>query len=191
MVRNLPAACAVAGLAIGAGADDRPTKKKPADAKSYDESTKEFKVGEKRTVNVTRYVAQTITERIVVNNMLEVVTKTVMVPVTTTIMMVVPERKWTLGATGWHDGEGFNVEKVTAGGPLAKVRQLDGNKETFRKVEPNDVITKLDNLPVTSELHLYLAIQNARTPERVPIEFISARDGKTYIGTIEAAKVKK
>lgn len=191
MTRNLLAACAAVGLAVAVGAAERPVKTKPADAKSYDEGAKEFPVGEKVTRNVTEYVPQTVTRAVRVGNQVQPVTETVLVPVIKTVTVVIPERKWTLGVEGWHDKEGFNVEKVAADGPLAKVRLLDGNKETFRAVEPKDVIAKVGGKPVASELDLYLAIQEAAAPDRIPVEFISAKDGKSYAGTVVAAKAKK
>ena len=80
---------------------------------------------------------------------------------------------------------------TVADGPLAKVRTLDGNKESFRKIEPNDVIAKIDGRPVATELDLYLAIQGAAAPEKLSVEVISAKDGTTYTGTVSAAKPKQ
>ena len=191
MKRTLFAVGVAVGLAVAAGAAERPEKKKPADAKSYDEGTKAFPVGEKVTVNVTKYVTETVTKTVRVGNEVKMVTETVLVPVTQTGTVVVPARKWTLGAEGWHDKEGFNVDKTAADGPLAKVRTLDGNKEAFRKIEPNDVIAKIDGRPVASELALYLAIQGAAAPEKLSLEVISAKDGTTYTGTVSTAKPKQ
>ena len=191
MKRTLLALGVAVGLAVAVGAAERPEKKKPADAKSYDEGTKAFPVGEKVTVNVTQYVPTTVTKTVRVGNEVKAVTETVLVPVQASVVVVVPARKWTLGAEGWHDKEGFNVDKARADGPLAKVRTLDGNKESFRQIEPNDVIAKIDGRPVATELALYLAIQGAAAPEKLSLEVISAKDGKTYTGTVSAAKPKQ
>ncbi len=191
MKRTLFAVGVAVGLAVAAGAAERPEKKKPADAKSYDEGTKTFPVGEKLTRTYTTYQTQTVTKTVRVGNEVVAVMETVLVPVTQTGTVVVPARKWALGAEGWHDKEGFNVDKLSADGPLAKVRTLDGNKESFRKIEPNDVIAKIDGRPVATELDLYLAIQGAVAPEKLSLEVISAKDGTTYTGTVSAAKPKQ
>jgi S1-C subfamily serine protease len=187
---RLPAACAALALALTAVAAERPDKKKPDGTPSYDEAAKVFPVGDKQTSTRTRYVAQTVTRQVVVNMQVQVVTETVMVPVTETVAVVVPKRRWSLGATGWHDHEGFNVERLAADSPLAKVRVLDGNKETFYKVEAKDVIAKIDGQPVASELALYMGVQGAGDKGTLTVEVISAKDGKTYTGTVTATKAK-
>ena len=182
---------AVVALVVGVGAAERPVKKKPADAKSYDESKKEFPVGKTMTWTTYRDVQQTVTKTIQVGNQVQTVTETVTVKVPIQVEVVVPERKWTLGVEGWHDHEGFNVEKVAADSPLSKVRILTGNKESFRKVEANDVITHIDGKPVVSEQGLYLALQGTAAPERLSLDIISAKDGSMYSGTVAATKATK
>ena len=92
MKRTLFAVGVAVGLAVAVGAAERPEKKKPADAKSYDEGTKAFPVGEKVTVNVTKFVPETRTRTVRVGNEVKTVAETVLVPVTQTGTVVVPAR---------------------------------------------------------------------------------------------------
>ena len=140
--------------------------------------------------NVTKYVPVTVVKQVQVGNQVQQVTVTEIVAQTVAEIVAVPKRTHTIGAEGWHDKEGFNIDAITADGPLSKVTTLVDKKEVVRKVEPKDVIAKINGTPVATDLDLFLAVQLAEDPAKLTVEVISHKDGSTYTGTVSAAKVK-
>jgi len=167
-------------------AGEREKKTRPTQSESYSEKDKSFKEGEKTTVT------RSVKEVVIVNQKERTVTKDVQT------VVAIPKRMWYIGAEGWHDDEGFNIDGLVAfnsgGGvipsPLSRVKTVINGKSVTVSLEANDVITKIDGLDVKTDLDLYMAVHTAANPRSLTIEFINFRDGQTMSGTISAVKVR-
>lgn len=168
-------------------ADDRTKKSRPDKVESYTEQKKSFKEGDKTTV--TRNVKEFV----------EVDGKSFGVTKAVQSVVVIPQRMWYIGAEGWHDDEGFNIDGLVSfnsGGvvlpsPLSRIKTVINGRSVHVSLEANDVITKIDGVEVKTDLDLFMAVHTAANPRSLAIEFINFRDGEIMTGTISAVKLKR
>ena len=183
----IPLALAAGLLAAGeAPAQPRPMKTRPAGVAAYQDGQQQFQEGQK--VQVTREITRSVIENGVPRQVKEQVQAVV----------VIPRRQWVIGALGWHDAEGYNLDNllnVIVGvqmvpSALSRVRTVINGREMPVALEPRDVITRINGMPVTTPVDLYLAIHTAANPRDMAVEFINHRDGQTMAGRISAIKLR-
>ncbi len=122
----------------------------------------------------------------------------------------IPAAKWELDADGWFDSEGFNLTRAYPRSGLWAMRTAKGNRPAnatgsglagspaalvpqaparLYRAGPNDVITHIDGIAVTSyERYLY-ALNSTATPRDIPIVVMNAETGRRHIFYITAFKV--
>ncbi|MFL5339769.1 MAG: hypothetical protein ACJ8F7_06335 [Gemmataceae bacterium] len=163
-------------------AQQRPSKTRPP---NY-QSTEIPKEGERASIT------RTTTETVVSDGVSTTREKKVQVAV------VVPQRKWMIGAQGWYDDEGFNIDnlvRLSVGGrrhesPLSRVRTFINGRVLDVALEPGDVVTRIDGIDAKNELDMFIAVNAAQNPRDLSIEFINNRNGQTMTGSISAVKVR-
>lgn len=184
-------------------AQPRQPKKKPDTVKLQREDT-QFKEGEK--VEITRLVpvmeAMETTARSEGNPKSEGTSSTALRPTyklhKETSFIILPPRRWMIGADGWFDEEGYNItqlREILSSGRLSdsalrSIKYMDKDGRELRAVlEPGDVIKSINGYPTTSLVQLYYAVNGAPNPRDLAIEWINSRNGDVLTGRVSAVKV--
>ena len=169
----------VAAVGVGgAAAQERKKKVKPVGTTAVSDGVTTKKAGEK--VERTRTV--------VVNGQQRTVKS----------VIVLPNRDWVIGMTGWYDNEGYNIESlvdVTVGAntfpsALKSAKTQINGKNLTVMLEPGDVISKVEGSTVTTPEDLLIAVQTAPNPRSLNVEWIDWRTGNVMAGTLNAIKLK-
>lgn len=119
---------------------------------------------------------------------------------TVSVPVRVPERKWLIGADGWFDSDGYNIERISAvdragsksvASPLKSVvTTMDGRAQKIA-LEAGDAIVSIEGKPVKAMNTFYIALQTATDPAKVRIEFRKLGDEAARDGVISLVPVAK
>lgn len=119
---------------------------------------------------------------------------------TVAVPIRVPERKWLIGADGWFDSDGYNIERISEvdrtdgkslASPLKSVTtMIDGREQKFA-LETGDAIVSIEGKPVKAMNTFYVALQTATDPAKVRIEFRKFGDEAARDGVISLVPVAK
>jgi hypothetical protein len=171
-----------------AGGGELEKKTRPANAETYSDQL-DVAVGsivqglESRTEAVTDASGRTFERRY-----------TVAVPVR------LPERKWLIGANGWFDSDGCNIERVadvnradgkSVASPLKSIITMVNGREQKIALEAGDAIVSIEGKPVKAMHTFYVALQTAVDPTKVRIEFRKQGDEAPRDGFIRLVAVEK
>lgn len=173
---------------LGAGGAELEKKTRPANAETYSDHL-DIAVGsivqglESRTEATTDALGRTFERRY-----------TVALPVR------LPERKWLIGADGWFDSDGYNIERISevdradgksVASPLKSVvTTMDGRAQKIA-LEAGDAIVSIEGKPVKAMNTFYVALQTATDPAKVRIEFRKFGDEAARDGVISLVPVAK
>ena len=123
--------------------------------------------------------------------------------------VTVPAGDWTLDADGWFDSEGFNVTKAYPRSGLWAMRTVRGNRPPsstgsglpsspsalvpqapprLYRAGPNDIITHIDGVAVTSYARFVYAINTASNPRDIPIVVMNGNTGRRHVFYVTAFK---
>jgi len=123
--------------------------------------------------------------------------------------VAMPAFEWTLDADGWFDGEGFNVMKAYPRSGLWAMRTVRGNRvpsstgsglptspaalvpqapPRLYRAGPNDIITHIDGVAISSNERFAYAINTARNPRDVPIVVMNGNTGRRHVFFVTAYK---
>lgn len=123
--------------------------------------------------------------------------------------VTMPSVEWTFDVDGWFDSEGFNITKAYPRSGLWALRPTKGNRPPsstgsglpsspvgvvpmppprLYRAGPNDIITHIDGVAVTSYARLVYAINSAANPRDIPIVVKNGNTGRRHIFYITAYK---
>jgi|GEM_PF-2582789 len=124
--------------------------------------------------------------------------------------VAMPAAEWTLDVDGWFDAEGFNVTKAFPRSGLWALRTVRGNRPPsssgsglptspaalvpqapprLYRAGPNDIITHVDGIAVTSLARFVYAINSAANPRDIPIVVMNGNTGRKHVFYVTAYKV--
>ena len=123
-------------------------------------------------------------------------------------MVTIPTSTWEIDADGWFDSEGFNVTKAFPRSGLWAMRTAKGNRpgtagsglstsasQTLQaqprlyRAGPNDVITHIDGIAVTTYERYIFALNSAANPRDIPIVVLNSQTSRRHVFYITAFKV--
>lgn len=123
--------------------------------------------------------------------------------------VAMPAAEWTLDADGWFDNEGFNIAKAYPRSGLWAMRTVRGNRPPsstgsglptspaamvpqapprLYRAGPNDIITHIDGVAVTSYARFVYAINSAANPRDIPIVVMNGNTGRRHVFYVTAYK---
>ncbi|MFO0806768.1 MAG: hypothetical protein U0791_26995 [Gemmataceae bacterium] len=123
--------------------------------------------------------------------------------------VAMPAAEWTLDADGWFDNEGFNISKAYPRSGLWAMRTIRGNRPPsstgsglptspsalvphapprLYRAGPNDIITHIDGVAVTSYARFVYAINTASNPRDIPIVVMNGNTGRRHVFYVTAYK---
>ena len=123
--------------------------------------------------------------------------------------VTIPAATWEIDADGWFDSEGFNVTKAFPRSGLWAMRTAKGNRPggagsglstsaasqvlqaqpRLYRAGPNDVITHIDGIAVTTYERYIFALNSAANPRDIPIVVMNSETGRRRVFYITAFKV--
>lgn len=123
--------------------------------------------------------------------------------------VAMPVAEWTLDADGWFDKEGFNVTKAYPRSGLWALRTVRGNRPPsstgsglptspaalvpqapprLYRAGPNDIITHINGVAVTSYVRFVYALNTAANPRDIPIVVMNGNTGRRHVFYVTAYK---
>jgi hypothetical protein len=123
--------------------------------------------------------------------------------------VTMPAPEWTLDADGWFDSDGFNVTKAFPRSGLWALRTQRGNRPPSNtgsglpsspanvvpvapprlyRAGPNDIITHIDGVAVTSYARFIYALNTTTNPRDIPIVVMNGNTGRRHIFYVTAYK---
>ena len=123
--------------------------------------------------------------------------------------VAMPAADWTLDVDGWFDREGFNIAKAYPRSSLWAMRTVRGNRPPsstgsglptspaavvpqapprLYRAGPNDIITHIDGVAVTSYARFVYAINSAANPRDIPIVVMNGNTGRRHVFYVTAFK---
>jgi len=123
--------------------------------------------------------------------------------------VVMPAVEWTLDADGWFDSEGFNITKAYPRSGLWAMRSTKGNRPPsatgsglpsspvglvpqapprLYRAGPNDIVTHIDGVAVTSYARFIYALNSAANPRDIPVVVMNGNTGRRHVFFITAYK---
>jgi hypothetical protein len=124
--------------------------------------------------------------------------------------VAMPTPAWTLDADGWFDAEGFNVTKAYPRSGLWALRTVRGNRPAsstgsglpsspsavvpqapprLYRAGPNDIVTHIDGVAVTSYARFIYAINSTDNPRDIPIVVMNGNTGRRHVFYVTAFKI--
>jgi S1-C subfamily serine protease len=91
------------------------------------------------------------------------------------------KRKYVLGCHGWWDKDGFNITMVPQGSALGRLRTTPGGGAPDYYLEPRDIIIEIENIPVTTPVAYFMALNTARNWRDVKLKVYDAHQNKQLI----------
>ena len=91
------------------------------------------------------------------------------------------KRRFVLGCHGWWDKDGFNITMVPQGSALTRLRTTPGGGAPDYYLEPRDIIMEIENIPVTTPVAYFLALNTARNWRDVKLRVYDAHQNKQLI----------
>jgi hypothetical protein len=124
--------------------------------------------------------------------------------------VAIPKIEWTLDVDGFFDSEGFNITKAYPRSGLWAMRVTRGNRPPsstgsglptspaavvpvapprLYRAGPNDIITHIDGVAVTSYARFIYALNSASNPRDIPIVVMNGNTGRKHVFYITSYKL--
>lgn len=98
--------------------------------------------------------------------------------------------RWVLLINVWFDYEGMNISSLDRRSPLLNLNDRADFRGRKYFLEPGDVISRINGIPIGSYEDYQFAIQNAANPRLLRFEVINSRNGEVLTLWGRAVKVR-